>query len=162
MDERIRCAILIASDRAACSLRPDLTTPLLSQKVEELGLYIVDRVIVADDKVEIAARLTRWKDQGIELILVSGGTGPAPSDVTPEATLAVIERRVPGMEEEMRRASLEKTPFAMLSRGVVGIAAASLIVDLPGNPRGAVESLDVIAPALRHALELIRGDKPDN
>ena len=161
MGERFRCAILIASDRAARSVRPDQTTPLLSQAVERLGLCVVDRAVVADDKDEIAARLTLWKNQGIELILVSGGTGLAARDVTPEATLAVIERRVPGMEETMRRASLEKTPFAMLSRAVVGIAADSLIVDLPGNPRGSVESLDAIAPALKHALELIRGDKPD-
>jgi molybdenum cofactor synthesis domain-containing protein len=106
--------------------------------------------------------LEEWiSEKKIDLILVSGGTGLSPSDVTPEATLSVIEKRVPGMEEAMRRASAELTPFGMLSRSVVGTAGESLIINLPGSPKGALENLEIIEPALEHALELICGGHPD-
>lgn len=155
-------AILIASDRAYRKVRPDKTTPLLREYLEKRGYAVIAEEVVADVKDSIAAVLRKWvAEDGINLILVSGGTGLAPTDVTPEATLEVIERRVPGMEEAMRRASFEKTPHAILSRAVVGCAGRSLIVNLPGSPRGAVENLDVIAPSLEHALELIAGGTPD-
>jgi molybdenum cofactor synthesis domain-containing protein len=155
------CAVLIASDRAASGDRQDETIPLLEGRLIALDFNVTHTAIVPDDRSRIADKLNGWVEAGVALIIVSGGTGVAPSDVTPEATLVVIERRIPGMEEAMRRASHDKTPFAMLSRGVVGIARGSLIVDLPGSPKGAVENLNVIAPALDHAIELIQGGKPD-
>lgn len=154
-------AILIASDRAAGGVRRDETAPLLERRLNGLGFEVTHTAIVPDRASAITGALNGWIAAGVALILVSGGTGVAPSDVTPEATLEVISRRVPGMEEAMRRASMDKTPFAMLSRGVVGVAQRSLIVNLPGSPKGAVENLEVIAPALDHAIELIQGGKPD-
>ncbi|UCG50710.1 MAG: MogA/MoaB family molybdenum cofactor biosynthesis protein [Candidatus Latescibacterota bacterium] len=154
-------AILISSDRAASGIRPDRTTALLSDKLSALGFDVVHNAVVPDDKLGIVKTLRAWVNEGIEVILISGGTGVAPTDVTPEATLEVITRRVPGMEEAMRRVSHEKTPFAMLARGVVGIARSSLVINLPGSPTGAVENLEVVAPVLEHALELIQGGTPD-
>jgi len=159
---RFSAAILIASDRAASGVRPDKTGPGLKAYIENLGYHVSGMEVVPDDRQKIASVLRKWVDEdGINLILVSGGTGPAPGDVTPEATLDIIERRIPGMEEAMRRASFEITPHAILSRAVVGCAGGSLIIDLPGSPKGAVENLMVIEPALEHALELITGGTPD-
>ena len=118
--------------------------------------------IVPDEKDAIAATLRKWVDTDrISLILVSGGTGLAARDVTPEATLEVIERRIPGIEEAMRQVSFRKHPHAILSRAVVGCTGESLIIDLPGSPGGALDNLKVIQPALEHALELLSGGTPD-
>jgi molybdenum cofactor synthesis domain-containing protein len=134
----------------------------LKTYLEDLG-YTVSLVdVVPDDKQVIVATLKKWIDvDKINLILISGGTGLSPRDVTPEATLEVIQRRIPGMEEAMRQASFKSHPHAILSRAVVGSAGQSLIIDLPGSPRGAQENLAVIEPALLHALELITGGTPD-
>jgi len=156
------CAILIASDRAAQRTRPDETGPLLERRLREFGFPVVCRRITPDVRGAIVETLREWADdQGIPLIITSGGTGLGPRDLTPEATLDVIERRVPGMEETMRQASLRFTPHAMLSRAVVGTRGRSLIINLPGSPRAAVENLEVVQPALLHALELISGRTPD-
>ena len=110
-----------------------------------------------DEQAEIAAKLAHWADAlGLDLILTTGGTGFAPRDVTPEATRDVVERETPGLAEAMRAASLRITPHAMLSRGVAGIHGRTLIVNLPGSPKGAVENLATIAPVLPHAIELLR------
>ena len=159
---RFNAAILIASDRSYKGVRSDKTGPLLKDYLEQLGYDVAFFDIVPDEKDTIVAALGRLiGEDKINLILVSGGTGLAPADVTPEATLEIIERRIPGMEEAMRRASFEKTPHAILSRAVVGSAGNSLIVNLPGSPKGALENLEVIQPALEHALELITGGTPD-
>jgi molybdopterin adenylyltransferase len=156
-----RGAILICSDRASSGERPDETAPLLKKRLEQSSFEVVSTIVVPDNKEEIMSALQKWIDGGVNLILTSGGTGMAPTDVTPEATLEIIDRRVPGMEEEMRRVSMTITSHAMLSRGVVGIKNDSLIVNLPGSPKGAVENLLAIESVLEHGLELIRGVKVD-
>jgi molybdenum cofactor synthesis domain-containing protein len=156
-----RSAILICSDRAYSGERPDATAPLLGEQLQNLGYRVEAVEIIPDNRGNIVEMLQQWIAAGIHLILISGGTGLAPSDVTPEATLEVIERRVPGMEEVMRRASLEVTPHGMLSRAVVGVAGESLIINLPGSPRGAVENFDAVKPGVDHAIALITGGKPD-
>jgi len=116
-------------------------------------------VLVPDEVDAISAELIRCvEEKGVALVVTTGGTGVAPRDVTPEATLAVVDRTVPGMAEAMRAASLLKTPHAMISRAVVGIRAKTLIINLPGSPKGALENLEVILPALSHTLNKIQGD----
>ncbi len=157
----LQCAILICSDRAFSGVRPDETIPLLKERIEKLLFKVESTAIVPDERDKIRATLKWWIAEEIPLILTSGGTGLAPTDVTPETTLELISRRVPGMEEAMRASSLKILPNAMLSRGVVGVANNSLIINLPGNPKGAVENLEVLAPILDHAVRLIAGEKVD-
>ncbi|MEJ5187388.1 MAG: MogA/MoaB family molybdenum cofactor biosynthesis protein, partial [Candidatus Geothermincolales bacterium] len=123
------------------------------------GFAVVEREVVPDEVEAVADALARFADElRVDLVLTTGGTGLSPRDVTPEATLRVIEREVPGMAEAMRASSLLKTPHAMLSRAVCGIRGSTLIVNLPGSPRGARENLEVILPALPHGLSKLRGD----
>ena len=136
----------------------DKSGPLLAQRAEEAGAEIVAMEVVPDDYALIEDRIRHYVDEGVELIFTTGGTGFTPDDVTPEATRAVIEREAPGLAEAMRAASLLKTPMAMLSRGASGIAGTTLIVNFPGSPRAVDESFGVIAPALRHAVDLLHGD----
>jgi molybdopterin adenylyltransferase len=153
----IRFAILTASDRAARAERPDLSGPALAELVRARGWSVVDQRILPDDRAALAEAMSAWADRDeADVILVTGGTGFAPRDVTPEATRAVIERDAPGLAEAMRAASLAITPHAMLSRAVAGIRGRTLIVDLPGSPKAAVENLQVVLPVLEHGVQLIR------
>ena len=155
----IRVGVLTVSDRSARGEREDLSGPAVAAAVlaQLPDAAVVERAIVPDERAAIAARLAHWADAlGLDLILTTGGTGFAPRDVTPEATRDVIERETPGLAEAMRAASLRITPHAMLSRGVAGIRGRTLIVNLPGSPKGAVENLGTIAPVLPHAIELLR------
>jgi molybdopterin adenylyltransferase len=156
----IRFAILTASDRAARGEREDLSGPALADLVRTQGWSVVELALLPDDESALANRMSAWADGGqVEVILVTGGTGFAPRDVTPEATRRVIEREAPGLAEAMRAASLAKTPHAMLSRLLCGIRARTIIIDLPGSPKGATENFEVILPVLEHAVKLLRGEE---
>jgi molybdenum cofactor synthesis domain-containing protein len=125
--------------------------------MEGAGAEIVHAKIVPDEQGEIRAALIQWSDEGLDLILTTGGTGFSPRDWTPEATKAVIDRETPGIPEAMRRAGLDKTPTAMLSRAAAGIRKSTLIVNLPGSEKAVRECLEAILPALPHGVEILKG-----
>jgi molybdenum cofactor synthesis domain-containing protein len=151
--------ILTISDRGWRGEREDKSGEAIKQIIAALDVHLVRYDIVPDDKEIICQRLAQWADEeGVNLIVTTGGTGLSPRDVTPEATLTVVERIVPGFAEAMRAESLKKTPMAMLSRGVAGIRGSSLIINLPGSPKAVRECLEVILPALPHALEVLKGE----
>ena len=155
----IHTAILTVSDRSSRGERPDLSGPALKQAVQQAGWQVVFTKIVADNFSAIQRVLVEWTDSGeVDLILTTGGTGFAPRDITPEATRTVIHRYAPGLAEAMRLASLQITPHAMLSRAVAGIREKTLIINLPGSPKAAVENLQVIASTLPHAIALLTED----
>jgi molybdopterin adenylyltransferase len=153
-----RAAVLTVSTSRAAGEAADEGGPALARFAESLGLVVAAREIVTDDRAEIAAWLRRLVDEvGVGLVLTTGGTGFGPRDVTPEATLDVIEREAPGVAEAMRAASREHTPHWMLSRAVAGIRGATLIVNLPGSPKAIDETGAALAAALPHGLRLLRG-----
>jgi molybdopterin adenylyltransferase len=155
-------AVVTVSDRGAAGSREDQSGRVLAETLHSHGYEVKVRALVPDEIPGIVAELRRCADvEKVALVVTTGGTGVAPRDVTPEATLQVVERLVPGMAEAMRAASLLKTPHAMISRALVGIRNATLIINLPGSPRGALENLTVLLPALPHALEKIQGDPSD-
>lgn len=155
----IRFGILTVSDRSARGERPDASGPVLKEYVLSMGWQVVEQGIIPDDYEKIQAVLVDWSDAGnVDVILTTGGTGFSRRDVTPEATLAVINRQAPGLAEAMRAASLKVTPHAMISRAVAGLRFRTLIVNLPGSPGGALENLRVITPVLPHAVDLLKED----
>ncbi len=136
--------------------------PVLVEMLTAQGIEVPWSATVPDEQAEIRGILTSWADHNAaDLVLTTGGTGVSPRDVTPEATLGVVDRLVPGMAEAMRAASMSKTPHAMISRAVVGIRGRTLIVNLPGSPKGAKENLETLLPALDHAIAKIQGDPAD-
>jgi molybdenum cofactor synthesis domain-containing protein len=155
----IRFGILTLSDRSSRGERADASGPALMALIQAEGWSVVKHEVLPDDEASIREMLISWTDSGeVEVILTTGGTGFSPRDITPEATRAVIEREAPGLAEAMRAASLLVTPHAMLSRIVTGIRGKTLIVNLPGSPKGAMENLQVILPVLPHAVQLLRED----
>ena len=155
----IRFGILTVSDRSARGEREDGSGPVLARLVEEYAWTVSRRSILPDNESAIREMLIAWADGGeLDVILTTGGTGFAPRDVTPEATRVVIEREAPGLAEAMRAASLRVTPHAMLSRVVAGIRRKTIIINLPGSPKGAAENLLVVIPVLPHAVQLLRED----
>lgn len=156
---RWKAAVVTVSDRCSQGIREDVTGSKLVDMLKQEGYDVVDVRIVPDERDQIAKVLRELCDVSkCDLVVTNGGTGVSPRDVTPEATRDVIEREVPGMAEAMRAESLKKTPHAMLSRAVVGIRGETLIVNLPGSPKGAIENFEVIKHAIPHALEKIHGD----
>jgi molybdopterin adenylyltransferase len=150
-------SVLTVSDRSSRGERPDTSGPALVESVKSLGWTIIQTKIVPDDFESIRSILVAWCDQdGVDVILTTGGTGFSPRDITPEATLSVIDRTAPGLAEAMRFESLKVTPHAMLSRAVTGIRGRTLIINLPGSPKAAVENLAVLIPVLSHAVELLQ------
>ena len=155
----IRFGILTLSDRSASGERADESGPALAEQILAQNWLVTKQAILPDNESAIRAILIEWADGGeVDVILTTGGTGFTPRDITPEATRAVIERDAPGLAETMRAESLKKTPHAMLSRAIAGIRKRTLIVNLPGSPKGALENLQTILPVLPHAVQLLTDD----
>jgi molybdopterin adenylyltransferase len=155
----VRIGIVTVSDRSSRRERADTSGPALAEVIYTQGWEVIETTIIPDEFQTIRELLADWSDSHrFDIILTTGGTGFARRDVTPEATRAVIEREAPGLAEAMRAASLQKTPHAMLSRAVTGLRGGTLLINLPGSPRGAVENLQTVLPVLPHAVQLLQGD----
>lgn len=156
---KLSIGIVTVSDRAWQGEREDVSGPALEKLVLIQNWQVSRKAIVPDDLLQIRDLLVSWADSGeMDVILSTGGTGFSPRDITPEATQAVIQRPAPGLAEAMRAAGLLVTPHAMLSRAISGIRGSTLIINLPGSPKGAVENLQVVIPVLEHAVALLRQD----
>lgn len=153
-------AVLTVSDRSFRGERPDAGGPLVAELLRKAGYDVRETALVPDEQPQIEAMLKKLADEGrVDLIVTTGGTGFAPRDVTPEATIAVCQRLTPGIPEAMRYASLAITPRAMLSRAAAGIRGRTLIINLPGSPKAARENLEAVLPALEHGLEMLQGQQ---
>lgn len=158
----IKIAILTLSDRSARGERADASAPALTNWLAGRGYRVAQYAVIPDDHDTIVTKLSEWADSGqFDLILTTGGTGVAPRDVTPEATMQVLHRFIPGIGEAMRAQSMQQTPHAMLSRAVAGTRGNCLIINLPGSPKGAVECLEAIWGAVPHGVAKIQGDPSD-
>jgi len=158
----MRVAVLTISDSVARDERIDLSGPAVIQRCRELGWEVTSSLKCSDDPGQVRSHLRQLADsRRIDLILTTGGTGLGPRDNTPEATLDIAEKVIPGLAEEMRRKGAEQTPTAVLSRGVAVVRNVSLILNLPGSPKGAVESLDTLAQLLPHAIQVLHGARHD-
>lgn len=157
-EDRRRAVVVTVSDGVAGGVRDDASGRAVASLLASSGFSLQAHHVVPDEADQILTLLRRLRDEAVPLVVTTGGTGFGPRDVTPEATRAVMDREAPGLAEEMRAAGRGATPFAALSRGVVGMAGSTLIVNLPGSEKGAVESLSALLPALPHALDLLAGD----
>ena len=156
----IRAFVVTVSDACASGEREDASGAAVVELLQSLGAEIVGKTIVSDDLEPLTALLIKAADRAdVNLVVTTGGTGFAPRDNTPEATLAAIEREAPGIPEAMRMQTINNTPMAMISRGVCGIRSGALIINLPGSPKGVRESFAVIAPVLNHAIALLAGER---
>jgi molybdopterin adenylyltransferase len=157
-----RAVVITVSDRGSRGERVDGSGPAVEAVLKQMDMEIIGRRIIPDEKGMIRSTLLEWTDGGgADLIVTTGGTGVSPRDVTPDATREVIDREIPGMAEAMRRQSAAVTPHAMISRALVGIRGRTLIINLPGSPKGATENLGVLLPALPHAIDKIKGDEAE-
>ncbi len=161
MEPKIKAGILTVSDKASRGEREDRSGPALRELLEAAGAEVVRTAIVPDEQEEIRAVLLAWSDEGLDLVLTTGGTGLSPRDWTPEATKSVIDRETPGISESIRAAGMGKTRTAMLSRAVSGIRRSTLIINLPGSERSVREGLAALIDVLPHAVEVLRGDAGD-
>ncbi len=155
----IRAGIITVSDRSSQGIREDAGGPVLAAVLADAKIEVCKSLIIPDEKSEIKDAIIKFADkEKLDLILTTGGTGVSPRDVTPDATGEVIDKQIPGMAEAMRHQSMNITPYAMISRAIAGIRGRCLIINLPGSPKGAKENLAIILPALKHAVEKIKGD----
>jgi len=158
----MRAGVITLSDRRSRGEGEDLSGREVVKMLEGIGIAVACTVVIPDERRLIEETLIDYADRlDLDLVVTTGGTGVSPRDVTPDATLAVIDREVPGMAEAMRREGAAVTPHAMISRAVAGVRGQTLIINLPGSPKGVRENLAVVLPALRHAIEKIRGDESE-
>jgi len=158
----MKIAVVTISDSVSRGEREDKSGPATTIRCRELGWNVVSEHCIPDDSVAIQSLLRELSSNGaVDIILTTGGTGLGPRDVTPEATQAVADKMIPGFAEEMRRKGLEKTSRAILSRGAAAIKGTTIILNFPGSPKGAVESLDAVAHLLKHAVEIVHGARHD-
>jgi len=162
MQNDFKTGVLTISDKGSQGKREDESGRVALKILEGEGFSVIRKKIVPDNRQRIADTLAEWTDQdGLSLIVTTGGTGLSPTDVTPQAMLEVIDYQVPGMAEAMRAESLKKTPHAMISRAMAGVRKRCLIINLPGSPGGVKDNLSVVLPALKHALSKLGGDAAD-
>lgn len=154
----MKVGILTVSDKGAHGEREDRSGPAVRKILEAIGAEVSRTTIVPDDQETIRKILIEWSDEGLDLVLTTGGTGFSPRDWTPEATKAVVERETPGISEAIRQAGLKKTPTAMLSRAFSGIRKSTLIINLPGSEKGVRESLEAVRDVLPHGIEILKGE----
>jgi molybdopterin adenylyltransferase len=158
-----KLGIITISDKASSGKRPDQSGPLIRERFASTDSELVRYEVIPDEKELIAEKLAQWADEGnMDIILTTGGTGLAPRDVTPEATLSVVDKEVPGLAEMMRVKSFAITPNAMLGRAVAGVRKECLIINLPGSPKAVAECLEVIMPVLPHAVDVIKDRVPEH
>ncbi len=156
--EPIRAAVVTISDKGHAGERQDASGPLLANLLRNMGAEVVSQTIVPDEQADIQGELIRLADETrVDLVMTTGGTGPTPRDITPEATLAVIDREMPGLAEVLRFEGYRQTPLAVLSRGVAGMRGQTLIVNLPGSPKAVREGMETLASILPHAIKMLRG-----
>ena len=156
--EPIRAAVVTVSDKGYAGEREDASGPLLVNLLRKMGAEVMSQIIVPDEQAQIEAILVELADEAqLDLVVTTGGTGPAPRDVTPEATQAVIEREMPGLAEVLRFEGYRKTPMAVISRGVSGTRGGTLFVNLPGSPKAVREGMETLAPILPHTIRMLRG-----
>lgn len=155
--------LTVSTSRAAGSGAEDTSGAAIRELIETIGGEVVIQAVVPDDRERIREALLEWTDRrGLDLVVTTGGTGISPSDVTPDATRDVLEKELPGIGETMRSVSLSKTPRAMLSRAIAGTHGRSLIVNLPGSPKGVRECLEAVLPVLGHAVEILQSRPTDH
>ena len=155
-------AVITISDSVAKGTAKDASGPAVIARCQQLNWTVVSTHLLPDDPAQIQSLLLRLADENaVDLVLTTGGTGLGPRDSTPEATQAIAQKLIPGMAEEMRRKGLEHTPRAILSRGIAAIRGTTLILNLPGSPKGAVQSLDAVAALLPHSVQIIHGARHD-
>jgi len=158
----LRVAVITVSDSSAQGIRPDKSGPAVAERCRALGWDVASAEVLSDDRAGLEARLAALADSdSFDVVVTTGGTGVGPRDSTPEATMAVCAKLVPGLGEVMRAKGREKTTRAVLSRAVAGVRGRTLIVNLPGSPKGAVDSLDAVADVLPHSIEALRGARHD-
>jgi len=161
-ERRYTCGVLTLSDKGSRGEREDTSGKMLCDLMRAEGFELIAYEVIGDQRELIAGTLISWVDQkGVDLILTTGGTGVSPRDVTPEAMLDVVERQIPGIAEAMRQAGFNKTVNAVLSRGIAGIRGQSLIINLPGSRKAARENIEVVLPALKHAIYKLQGGTAD-
>jgi molybdopterin adenylyltransferase len=158
-----KLGIITISDKASSGKRPDQSGPLIRKRFAATDCELVRYEVIPDERKLIEQKLTQWADEGkMDIILTTGGTGLAPRDVTPEATLSIVDKEVPGLAEMMRVKSFAITPNAMLGRGAAGMRKECLIINLPGSPKAVAECLEVIMPVLPHAVDVIKDRVPEH